>query len=160
MTTRQPGTILRYLRSLVDAETTRNLSDAQLLQQFAAQREEAAFAALVPPEALPNDAPAAPAEARKDRYGDPLPPGALARLGTVRQRAPESHLAVTADGKEIIALSRDLTVRRFDAQTGKLRSIRQLPKACSVLQYQTWLSPRGTFALTENDGEPRYHLDV
>lgn len=47
MTTRQPGTILRYLRSLVDAETTRNLSDAQLLHQFATRREETAFAALV-----------------------------------------------------------------------------------------------------------------
>src|SRR5262249_48674790 len=61
-------------------------------------------------------------------------------------------------GKEVVGVGGDLTVRRFDAQTGELRSFRQLPKASGVLRYQTWLSPRGTFALTENDSEPRYHL--
>jgi len=110
------------------------------------------------PEVALKEAPAVPAEARKDRYGDPLPPGALARLGTVRQRAPDAQLAVTADGKEIVAVGDDRTVRRFDAQTGELRSIRQLPKASGVLQYQAWLSPRGTYLLTETDSEPRYHL--
>src|SRR5262249_21653445 len=61
--------------------------------------------------------------------------------------APQSQLAVSADGKEIIAVGGDLTVRRFDARTGALRSIRQLPRASGALRYGTWLSPRGTFAL-------------
>ncbi len=116
------------------------------------------YVPVAPPETEPTEAPATSAEARKDRYGDPLPPGALARLGTVRQRAPDSQLAVTVDGKEIVAVGHDRTVRRFDAQTGELRSIRQLPKASGVLQYEAWLSPRGTYLLTETDSEPRYHL--
>jgi RNA polymerase sigma factor (sigma-70 family) len=118
------------------------------------------YAAVVPPESAPKEAADSPAETRKDIHGDPLPPGALARLGTVRQRAPDSHLAVTADGREIVAVGDDLTVRRFDAQTGALRSIRQMPKARGMIQYRTWLSPHGTFALSANDSEPHYHLDL
>src|SRR5439155_10162058 len=48
-----------------------------------------------PPAEKPKDSPSIAVAARKDLHGDPLPPGALARLGTVRQRAPDSHLAVT-----------------------------------------------------------------
>ncbi|HTU90740.1 MAG TPA: sigma-70 family RNA polymerase sigma factor [Gemmataceae bacterium] len=118
------------------------------------------YFAVALPEAAPQEVPAAPAEARKDRYGDPLPPGALARLGTVRQRAPDSHLAVTADGKEIVAVGDDLTVRRFDAQTGELRSINQLPKTSGTGLFRTWLSPRGTFVLTACNIGPRYHLEL
>jgi RNA polymerase sigma factor (sigma-70 family) len=99
-----------------------------------------------PPGAKPIERPSPAVAARKDLHGDPLPPGALARLGTVRLRAPDSHLAVTADGKEIVAVGSDLSVRRFDARTGELRGIRQLPRA-SAPWLQTWLSPRGTFVL-------------
>src|SRR5262245_9468512 len=96
--------------------------------------------------AAPPSAEATPKEeARKDRHGDPLPPEAVARFGTSRHRAPESHVAVTADGKEVVAVGNDLVVRRFDAATGELRSLRQLPRAST---YWTWLSPRGTYLLT------------
>src|SRR5262249_10821554 len=54
---------------------------------------------------------AADGGARTDRYGDPLPPGALARLGTVRFRhtgevtavafAPDSKTVASAGGKGI-----------------------------------------------------------
>ena len=43
----QADTILRQLRSVLEGETTRALTDAQLLRRFAAEREEAAFAALM-----------------------------------------------------------------------------------------------------------------
>src|SRR5262245_22702944 len=39
--------LVRYLRKLVEAQATRDLSDAQLLEQFASERDEAAFAALM-----------------------------------------------------------------------------------------------------------------
>jgi RNA polymerase sigma factor (sigma-70 family) len=118
------------------------------------------FAVVEVPEAAPREAPAHPPEARNDRYGDPLPPGALARLGTVRQRAPDSQLAVTADGKEIVAFGQDLTVRRFDAQTGALRSVRRLPGQHN-LRLRYWLSPRGTFALTTGYERPgECYLDL
>src|SRR5205823_2995144 len=47
MTVGQAGTILRNIRPLVEAELTRGLTDAELLQRFAARREETAFVALV-----------------------------------------------------------------------------------------------------------------
>ena len=39
--------LVRDLRKLVEAQATKDLSDAQLLEQFASRRDEAAFAALM-----------------------------------------------------------------------------------------------------------------
>src|SRR2546423_5528795 len=67
-------------------------------------------------------------EAAVDLYGDPLPPGAVARLGTVRFRFAEpyvrSDIAFLPDNKTI--LTSDLTALQFwDADTGKmLRELR------------------------------------
>ncbi len=113
----------------------------------------AGAAALCLPTAGPQP-PAAPVElvqpkvaepARLDLHGDALPAGAAARLGTVRLRAPDSEIAVSADGREVIAVSKDLVVRRFDAATGALRSTRRLP---GEAVYERWLAPQGRFLLT------------
>src|SRR5262245_16498108 len=37
----------------------------------------------------------------KDRHGDPLPPGAIARLGTTRLRATARFFQLSADGKTL-----------------------------------------------------------
>jgi RNA polymerase sigma factor (sigma-70 family) len=56
---------------------------------------------------------------RSDSYGDPLPDGALARLGTIRfnHGADLQHLLFTPDGKTIISEGRR-RVRLWDAATG------------------------------------------
>ena len=59
--------------------------------------------------------------ARLDQYGDPLPEGAVARIGTVRLRhaGPVSALAYSHDGKILASGSEDGTIRLWDAATGK-----------------------------------------
>ena len=57
---------------------------------------------------------------RVDVYGDPLPDGAIARLGTTRLRHRNSitFVAFTPDGKELVSCGLD-GVRVWDARTGK-----------------------------------------
>src|SRR5262249_17439762 len=59
-----------------------------------------------------------------DLYGDALPPGAIARLGTVRFRSPTASIAYSPDGKLIAAGGADNHIRLFDVSSGKI--IRQL----------------------------------
>jgi WD40 repeat protein len=55
----------------------------------------------------------------KDRHGDPLPDGALARLGTVRWRYNATSIAYSPDGKLLAAGSADNQIRIIDPATGK-----------------------------------------
>jgi WD40 repeat protein len=61
-------------------------------------------------------------EARVDAQGDPLPPLALARLGTLRLRCPEQILAATmsSDGKLLVSTSNRIALDIHDVATGKL----------------------------------------
>jgi RNA polymerase sigma factor (sigma-70 family) len=81
-----------------------------------------------PPPAGTNDRPEAGTERslRSDRYGDPLPPGALVRLGTVRFR-PGSQVCAVAfspDGRSLLSSGEDHKLCIWDIPTGKM--LRQL----------------------------------
>jgi WD40 repeat protein len=58
---------------------------------------------------------------RVDAQGDPLPSGAILRLGTVRFRHGKSVTCVAygPDGKTIASASQDTTIRLWEAATGK-----------------------------------------
>jgi WD40 repeat protein len=89
---------------------------------------------------------AAPPAQRLDFLGDPLPPGAVARIGSARLAADPAGIhgvVFSADGKEIISLGsvpedrNEPGVRYWDAKTG--RFLRAFPLN-GGLQDETWIS--------------------
>jgi WD40 repeat protein len=59
-------------------------------------------------------------QTRTDLYGDPLPRGALMRLGSMRLRHPGLKMAFSADGKTLLSFSaRERTIRHWDPVSGR-----------------------------------------
>src|SRR5262249_48539671 len=78
----------------------------------------------------------APKPAAKDLHGGPLPPGALARLGTVRFRCPATAVAYSPDGKVLAVGGGDNQIRLLNAATGQ-----EIRRLCGH-QTRTWSPPR------------------
>jgi RNA polymerase sigma factor (sigma-70 family) len=62
-----------------------------------------------------------------DLHGDPLPDGAVLRLGTIQRRAVGAQLALSPDGNSLIGVRGGKYIHVWDPATGKLRQTRALP---------------------------------
>jgi WD40 repeat protein len=94
-----------------------------------------------PPTAQVKQPPPEQKAIHTDRYGDPLPPGALARVGTVRFRQFFSWaIRFSPDGKVLTSVG-DGKVYVWDAATG--RELRQVEVPRDGVEYRA-LSPDGT----------------
>jgi WD40 repeat protein len=69
----------------------------------------------------PRQAAAAPEKPATDTLGDPLPPGVLHRLGTVRLRHRNAlrSIAYSPDGKMLVSAGWDATIHLWDPTSGK-----------------------------------------
>jgi RNA polymerase sigma factor (sigma-70 family) len=88
-----------------------------------------------PPRIVHQDVTAAPTATRTDDHGDPLPQGAVARLGTTRFRheGEAGSVVFSPDGKILAAQSREGSVFLWEARTGRLlRRIPVIPGAMGI----------------------------
>jgi RNA polymerase sigma factor (sigma-70 family) len=61
--------------------------------------------------------------APKDCYGDPLPPGTVARMGSLQLRHTRARIAFAPEGNTLTSISGDGTIRVWDVKSG--RQVRQ-----------------------------------
>src|SRR5208283_3450347 len=123
-----------WLRQSVGAETPVTEAGQQQAEEFIAA-----------------DAPPAQEKAAKsDLYGDPLPPGALARLGTIRWRhgAAVSFVGYAQSGKQLVTASADGFFRVWEVESGKELRKFAMPNAGLLGQRTTGMIAVGGAAMT------------
>ena len=96
-------------------------------------------------------APAAADKPHTDLYGDPLPEGAVLRLGSTRLKSDANQMFFTPDGRTLITCEQGRTIRRWNAEDGKLTGTSFLPRPSWM---PSALSPDGTlFAGADGEGD-------
>ena len=116
-----------------------------------------ALATLVVLGTLTGAARLAAADPALDRYGDPLPPGAVARLGSLYldpRGARNFHFA--PDGQTFHAAAAGPAVVQWDAATGKLLRVFALP---GLEASWPWVSADGYAGTRTRPGTPGAALD-
>ena len=87
-------------------------------------------------------------ESKSDSYGDPLPDGATARMGTVRLRHAAASLAFSPDGKTLASGGYDTFIRLWEVATSKpLKRLDGHASPVTALLY----SPDGTTLFSGDD---------
>src|SRR5262249_24846208 len=94
---------------------------------------------------------------RVDCFGDPLPAGAVARMGTTRLRHADAvtHVLFAPDGKTVASGGRDDTVRLWDVATGKLVRSLQHPQGI-LMPRPVSFGPDGKTLLSTEQSGPRH----
>lgn len=89
-----------------------------------------------------------------DRYGDPLPDGAVARLGTVRFRHEPEIIAMrfSNDGTAVQTVGYDRTVRSWDVKTGEGREVLKLEEELNGPTCAAWSADLSLLAVGWHDG--------
>ncbi|HEV3262212.1 MAG TPA: sigma-70 family RNA polymerase sigma factor [Gemmataceae bacterium] len=122
------GNKLRIATVLLFAAALAAGGTGLVTHQVLAGRQDAARQAGAPKSTTPRAARPKPEndpQARTDRHGDPLPDGALLRIGTVRYRAGAgvNNAVLSPDGK-LLATACESGITLFELATGKPRHLR------------------------------------
>jgi WD40 repeat protein len=113
---------------------------------------------------LPAHAAADPVpEARVDRYGDALPAGAIARLGTIRYRFAGGGLAFLPDSKTVVSVRASHAISFWDARTGRL--VREIDTTPLLLGHQALAFSQDAKRVAvsgsiRNEGKPGWRIVI
>jgi RNA polymerase sigma factor (sigma-70 family) len=112
-----------------------------------------------PQQPTPGKQPQEP-KPRTDLLGDPLPEGAIARLGTLRLKhgGYVQYLAFTPDGKQLMSRSHAEGIRIWDAPTG--RQLNHLAAGADEWVSSAQLTPDGQTLITLEGTRQPYSLFV
>jgi WD40 repeat protein len=90
---------------------------------------------------------------RYDLYGDPLPEGAISRLGTIRFRQADAigSIAFIDNGSSLATNTQGKKINIWDTSTGKIRQ--QLTSRAASINQLTATPDGRTLAVLDNDGK-------
>jgi RNA polymerase sigma factor (sigma-70 family) len=86
----------------------------------------------------------------KDFYGDPLPPGAIARMGSIQFRHANANFAFSNDGRSLISVKEN-SLFCWDVASGALVRRSQIPNGLKVNNYPSAISRDGKTVVMQDE---------